>query len=130
MEEPIEPPCWVRVLKGGRALDEVLAEVKVRFYEYNRAVRGTRYYLKPVHKVYKHVGGARRTYEYYGRYWYRVEGRRFRYVGTETPRGLPDPPKNPLAGLSVIREEDDLIIRCELYDKFRQFFVGLEVRAA
>ncbi|MCX8195667.1 MAG: hypothetical protein N3F67_01065 [Acidilobaceae archaeon] len=128
MEEPIEPQCWVRVLRGGRALDEALSEIKVKIYEYNRAIKGTKYYLKPVHKAYRFVGGTRRVYEYYGRYWYRVEGRGLKYIGTQPPLGLPSPPRNPLEGLSVIREGEDLILRCESYDSFKYFFAGLEVR--
>jgi len=76
MEEPIEPPppeeCRLRIVGGARTLDVILADLKESFYEYNRSIGSTGYYLKPVHKVYKYVGGSRRIYEYYGRYWWRL----------------------------------------------------------
>ena len=34
---------------------------------------------------------------------------------------------NPLEGLSVIREGDDVIIRCDVYEKFKWVFEGLVV---
>jgi hypothetical protein len=136
MEEPIEPPygweCRLRVVGGARALDPILADLKRVFYEYNRVIRGTGYYLKPVHKVYKRVGGLVRVYEYYGRYWWRLtrRGGRLRYVysGTIKPRGVPvDPPSNPLEGLSLIREGGDVIVRCSDFDRFARVFEGYPV---
>ena len=103
-------------------------------YEYNDAIRGTGYYLKPVHKVYKNVGGVRRVYEYYGRYWWRRIKRRDRsgyklvYAGTEKPREVPlDPPHTGLEGLRVIVEGDDIIIECSVYYKYKNSFQGLKV---
>jgi len=85
------------------------------------------YYLKPVHKVYRTTGGLRRIYEYYGRYWWRKGDGKLIYAGAKKPGGLPQPPLNPLEGLSVIREGDDVIIRCDVYERFKWVFEGLAV---
>jgi hypothetical protein len=136
MEEPIEPPsleeCRLRVVGGAKVLDFTLASLKEAFYEYNRSIRGTGYYLKPVHKVYKYVGGSRRVYEYYGRYWWRFSrtGRKFRYIyaGVVKPESVQaNPPGNPLEGLSLIREGSDVIVKCSDFEKFSSVFRGYRV---
>ncbi len=136
MEEPIEPPhggkCLLRVVNGAKALDFKLADLKRVFYEYNRVIRGTGYYLKPVHKVYKNVKGSRRVYEYYGRYWWKLVrvnwGVRYVYVGRIKPLDVKvNPPGNPLEGLSLIREGWDVIIKCSDYEKFSEVFKGYKV---
>lgn len=138
-EEPNEPAapggeCRVRVYGGYSRLREALSRVMPMIYRYNDAIRGTGYYLKPVHKVYKVVGGVRRVYEYYGRYWWRRVKRRGRpgyrlvYAGTEKPREVPiEPPSTGLEGLSVIVEGDDVIIDCRVYEDFKSYFEGLRV---
>jgi len=90
---------------------EVLEELKKRFKEYNRAIASSGYYLKPIHYAVKNVGGERRRYAYLGRYWWRVnylgrtsEGKavlKWTYIGKEKPRGLQEPPENPLDGISI-----------------------------
>ncbi|MEM0366339.1 MAG: hypothetical protein QXO93_03790 [Acidilobaceae archaeon] len=133
MEEPIEPirGCRVRVISGALVLDKLLADLKRAIYDYNWRIKSTNYYLKPVHKVYKTVGGARRIYEYYGRYWWRItreEGSvKFIYVGKIKPQNLPEPPINPLEGLVVIRENRDVILECEAYNRFKDIFKGLKI---
>ena len=131
-EEPNEPPpddCKVRVIGGRIVLWRIASEVKSVFYEYNSLISRTGYYLKPVHKVYKRTSdGRRRIYEYYGRYWWRRKGKRLVYAGTEKPRRVRvDPPRHPLEGLSIIVEDDDVIISCADYEKFKGFFEGLPV---
>jgi hypothetical protein len=133
LEEPKEPQtCKIRVINGARVLEKVLDEVKRPLYEYNSVISRHGYYLKPVHKVYKRLSdGSLRVYEYYGRYWWklrRVSGRlRWIYVGNVKPKGLPEPPPHALDGVIVIREGEDIIIDCDLYDKFKNVFSGLPV---
>ena len=128
------PECRVRVLGGALVLDLVLDKIKVEIYEYNTRISKTGYYLKPVHRVYRKTGGQRKVYEYYGRYWWRLERSKGRlkwiYVGRIKPEGLPEPPRHVLEGLSVIREGEDVIIECSLYDKFRTLFDGFPVERA
>ncbi len=129
MEEPTEPPaCQVRI-RGGAAIAEKLSTMARRaVYEYNLAIKGTGYYLKPVHYVYKRAGGRTRVYEYYGRYWWRLDrgsGRvRWRYVGKTKPPGLPDPPSTGLEGLRIIRDGDDIIVDCWVIERFKELFRG------
>jgi len=136
LEEPKEPAassegdCRVRVYGGYLRLREALSRVIPEIYRYNEAIRGTGYYLKPVHKVYKTVRGVRRIYEYYGRYWWRrvrrSGGYRLVYAGTEKPRDVPvEPPRTGLEGLKVIVEGEDVIIECRVYEEFKGFFEGL-----
>ncbi|MCE4620325.1 MAG: hypothetical protein F7C33_04800 [Desulfurococcales archaeon] len=131
-EEPNEPPssdCRLRIYGGARVLREILDEIKRPFYEYNSEISRTGYYLKPVHKVYKRLSdGRRRVYEYYGRYWWRKKGKRLVYSGTRKPARVPlEPPANPLEGLSIIVEDDDIILSCGDYEKFKGYFRGLRV---
>ncbi|MGC9071528.1 MAG: hypothetical protein ACP5HK_02370 [Acidilobus sp.] len=129
-EKPNEPPCMVRVMGGYSAIVTALSDVKEEIYRYNVIASRRGYYLKPVHKVYKATGGARRVYEYYGRYWWRKGNGRLIYAGTSRPPGLPEPPLNPLEGLSLIREGDDVIVRCDVYEKFKWAFSGLRTERA
>lgn len=108
-----------------RALEPYLKAV----YEYNSLISGTGYYLKPVHVVTRRLGGSKRVYVYYGRYWWRVvyAGKRGKtslvrwiYLGTEKPPGLPDPPRNPLEGVSVILEGDDVLVPVEHYERLAE----------
>lgn len=99
------------VKKVNLLLSNFLPEI----YRYNNLVRNKNYYLKPVHIVIKKKSnGSIVKYQYYGRYWYRLErkpGRPSRikwvYMGKEKPeKELPDPPRNPLDGL-VIKISDN-----------------------
>ncbi|MGC9210482.1 MAG: hypothetical protein ACP5FT_04385 [Acidilobus sp.] len=129
-EKPNEPPCMIRVIGGYSAIQSILSDVKEEIYKYNAIASRRGYYLKPVHKVYKVVNGVRRVYEYYGRYWWRRGEGKLIYAGTSRPRGLPEPPLNPLEGLSVIREGEDVIIRCDVYERFKWAFEGLRTERA
>jgi hypothetical protein len=124
-EKPSEPQCRVRVYGGYSAIYSVLSEVKEKLYVYNELASRRGYYLKPVHKVYKRVNGVTRVYEYYGRYWWRKGEGKLIYAGSVKPKGLPEPPENPLEGLSIIREGDDIIVDCSLYDRYSWLFRGL-----
>ncbi|MDM7274882.1 MAG: hypothetical protein P3X22_001995 [Thermoprotei archaeon] len=133
MEEPVEPfksECRVRVFDGAKVLDRVLGDLKMAIYEYNSRIKYTGFYLKPVHKVYKSPGGVRRVYEYYGRYWWRITRKggkvRFEYVGASKPAKVEEPPDNPLEGLVVVREGEDVIVECSVYERFKTFFEGLK----
>ncbi len=122
--------CRIRIYRGGVVIDSILDSIKEEVYRYNTIISRTGYYLKPVHKVYKRKSdGTVKIYEYYGRYWWRFKrdnGRkRLVYAGKEKPRGLPDPPEIPLEGLSVIREDNDIIVDCRDYDRYRHVFKGL-----
>jgi len=79
-----------------------------KIYSYNKLIRYTKYYLKPIHIVVKKKpDGGKTKYYYYGRYWYRLEygsngSRKLKwiYVGKNKPvKDLPEPPDNPLEGL-------------------------------
>ena len=105
-------------------------------YRYNASIRGTGYYLKPVHMVARSVGGERRTYYYIGRYWWRLSyagksGRtsrvRWTYVGREKPPGLPEPPANPFEGLRFYVVGDDVFLDKDVYARFRWLFEGFKV---
>ena len=121
--------CRLIVYNGGIRIDEILDRVKERIYEYNSIAGKLGYYLKPVHKVYRRLSdGTLKVYEYYGRYYWRRSGRRLVYAGTEKPDELPDPGPLGVEGLVVIRiSERDIVIDCEVYDRFRQLFEGLKV---
>lgn len=127
VEEPIEPPCWIRVYSGAQAIARALSELKKDIYAYNSAIRATGYYLKPVHMAYRYVNGRKRVYEYYGRYWWKWVNKRMKYIGRSPPVSLPPPPKSPLEGLKIIRDGNDVILSCEQYDKFKHLFEGLAV---
>ncbi|MCE4599791.1 MAG: hypothetical protein F7C81_06305 [Desulfurococcales archaeon] len=126
-----ESECRIRVYGGGKAIDSVLDSIKEEVYRYNTLISKTGYYLKPVHKVYKRRSdGSIKVYEYYGRYWWRFKeargGKRLVYAGKEKPKGLPSPPRIPLEGLSVIREDGDVIVDCRDYNKYIEVFKGLK----
>ncbi len=127
----------VLVRGGYRRVREALEQYRLRLYKYTSLLSGTGYYLKPVHIVYRRLAdGSRKRYYYYGRYWYRLERRGgrlvWKYVGTSKPKELehlPDPPQNPLEGLSYARigESDDIILEEDVYLRFSWLFEGLEV---
>ena len=128
--------CIVVVRDGLRRVKEVLENYLSELYEYNSRIRGTGYYLKPVHMVTKWRGNSKRTYYYYGRYWWRLEYRgrrgktslvRWVYVGREKPEGLPEPPRNPLEGLKFYVIDGDVYMSCNMFRKFKWIFEGLKV---
>ncbi len=130
----VEDDCKVRVRDGARVIDSIIDDVKKPIYEYNSIISSKGYYLKPVHRVYRHRSdGTRKIYEYYGRYFWRIETRggrkRLVYAGTRKPRGLPDPPRTGLEGLVVLRESNsnDVIIDCHVYERFKHLFEGMNV---
>lgn len=94
---------------------EILEKIKDLFKEYNRYISGSGYYLKPIHFVTKNVKGEKRKFIYLGRYWWKIVylGRsekggvklKWIYIGRTKPSGLPDPPGNPLEGLSIYTKE-------------------------
>jgi len=133
LEEPTEPPpCQVRIRGGVSIADKLASIAKEAVYTYNTKIRGTGYYLKPVHYVYKRTGDGRvKVYEYYGRYWWmltRSRGRvRWRYAGTRKPLNLPEPPRTGLEGLRIIRDGDDIIVDCWVIERFSEFFKGYRV---
>ncbi len=120
--------CRLLVKGGGKRIDSIIDEYKSVIYEYNTRISGQGYYLKPVHKVYRRLSdGTLKVYEYYGRYYWRKAGERLIYAGREKPRGLPDI-HLPFEGLAVIRiNNSDVVIDCDLYDKFKHIFEGLHV---
>ncbi|MCE4602312.1 MAG: hypothetical protein F7C08_04015 [Desulfurococcales archaeon] len=120
--------CRLLIRGGASRIDEILDEVKYKIYSYNTRISHTGYYLKPVHKVYRRLSdGAVKVYEYYGRYYWRKQGKKLVYAGTEKPRGLPEPEPTPLDGLAVIRVGEDIVIDCMVYDKYKDLFHGLKV---
>ena len=105
-----------RVKIKAEVIDEVFRRYQKLVREYNKRIKDTGYYLKPVHIVVKKVKDEVRVYRYYGRYWWRVKylgkktGRsviKWVYIGKEKPKGLENPPKNPLEGVVVYKVKGD-----------------------
>lgn len=128
--------CTIVVKNGLKRVKKVLENYLLKLYEYNSKIKHTGYYLKPVHIVTRWREGIKRTYYYYGRYWWRLEYRgkrgktsliRWVYVGREKPKDLPEPPRNPLEGLRFYVVGDDVYMPCSMFRKFKWVFEGLEV---
>ena len=135
--------CYVLVRGGLEAVEAALEGFRRSLYRYNSLLRGSGYYLKPVHIVTRRLAdGSRRRYMYIGRYWWRLSYTRgrgapshrlaWRYVGRDMPAELrgkvPPPPRNPLEGLSYAAlEGGDILLRVEVYDRFSWVFEGLPV---
>jgi len=105
----------VIIRDGYKLLMEIYAPYRERIYAYNSRIRDSGYYLKPIHIVYKNVNNRRYKYLYFGRYWYRVikKGKRVKwvYIGREKPDPhLPDPPLSPFEGISIIVDNNDVIV--------------------
>ncbi len=127
----------IRIKNGVSYLNKALEEYIRLLYKYNSVIRGTGYYLKPVHLVTKRTADGKKTYMYIGRYWWRIEyvGKRGKtsrikwiYAGREKPRELreyPDPPKHPLVGLTVIIDGDDILVDEKSLKKYYWFFEPL-----
>ncbi|MCE4623413.1 MAG: hypothetical protein F7B11_01515 [Caldisphaeraceae archaeon] len=130
LEKPKEPlsECRIRVIGGYGDIVGLLDSVKEEIYRYNVLASKKGYYLKPVHKVYKPKGkSGKAIYEYYGRYWWKKLRGRLIYSGTTKPRILPNPPENPLEGLSIVREGEDVILDCFVYERYRWIFKDKKV---
>ncbi|RLG87805.1 MAG: hypothetical protein DRO15_04255 [Thermoprotei archaeon] len=106
-----------------KRLNEIL---RYKLYAYNELIRKTGFYLKPIHIVTKRTKEGKRTYYYFGRYWYKLEtyvkdGKRrlkWIYIGTSKPSIiLPEPPKNPLENCIVIVKGNDLIVSDKCYER-------------
>ncbi|MGC8909926.1 MAG: hypothetical protein ACP5O5_05005 [Fervidicoccaceae archaeon] len=126
-------------------LAEILEKIKGYFKSYNKSISGSGYYLKPIHFSSRQVEGKKRKYVYLGRYWWKVlylgrtkEGKvklKWIYVGKTKPSGLPEPPDNPLEGVSIyIKEgEDDFYFidlkgeKIELIEKIEKI-LGKKIR--
>ena len=109
------------VKKGYKVLMEMYSPYRERIYAYNSRIKDSGYYLKPIHVVYKNVNNRRLKYLYFGRYWYRVfkGGKKVKwvYIGKEKPDPhLPDPPISPFEGISIVVENDDLILDERTYN--------------
>ena len=130
---------YLRIINGLDAVERLLEEYKRKIYRYNSLIRDTGFYLKPLHIVSRRVDDGRRTYYYFGRYWWRVvyagkSGKTSRvkwiYVGREKPSelaGYPDPPSYPIAGLRFSVDGRDVIIDRRVYEKYRWVFEGYTV---
>ncbi|AFZ71149.1 hypothetical protein Calag_1444 [Caldisphaera lagunensis DSM 15908] len=129
LEKPNEPPsCKIKVYDGYIDIINILNEIKEKIYLYNTEISKKSYYLKPVHKVYKTKADKKKIiYEYYGRYWWKRINKKFIYSGIAKPKFLPNPPENPLEGLSIVREGNDVILDCSLYEKFKWIFKDRKV---
>ncbi len=129
------PDC-IRVVNGRKALKTILESYVRELYQYNSVIKDTGFYLKPVHIVVKKTSGGKRYYYYYGRYWWRIvyagkKGRtsrvKWKYYGKSKPRelaGYPDPPRNPLEGVKVVVEGDDIIVSIEQFNRIKRFLHG------
>ena len=119
----------VKVLGGRRLVEKIMDEFRRKLYSYNSSIRSTGYYLKPMHVVVRSTSSGKRTYLYFGRYWWRLKyvGKRGRtslvkwfYVGKMKPPNLPDPPVNPLEGISLVIEGEDVVLSKEHYKVFKE----------
>jgi len=135
-EEPKEPPLssrklyvksepggYLRIVGGAFLLESIEYAIKEPYYHYNSLISKYGYYIKPIHKVYKKRSGSKLIYMYYGRYWFRKsEKGRLIYSGTEKPAEIPvEPPPSPLEGVTLIVDNEDLIISESGFDKFIYF---------
>ncbi len=118
----------------GSLWKKAVSEILTAIYQYNSLIKGTGYYLKPMHVVVKRSSKGRIEYIYYGRYWWEVKyigkkGKTSRvkwlYRGNIKPRGLPEPPLNPLTGISVRIEADDLIFDRQVFEEHRDFILSI-----
>ncbi|BCU67233.1 hypothetical protein HS7_06700 [Sulfolobales archaeon HS-7] len=88
---------------------EIIQAIKKAVYDYNSKIRGSGYYLKPIHMVYK----KGKVYIYIGRYWYRITKKnrvlKWTYLGKSKPIiELPEPPSIP-EGV-IIKEGDNYLL--------------------
>lgn len=129
MEKPNEPlsSCKVRIINGYEDIVSELNKIKEVIYVYNSEISNKGYYLKPVHKVYKLKNRNKIIYEYYGRYWWKKLDKKLIYSGVVKPKILPSPPENPIEGLSIIREGNDIVIDCNVYEKFKWVFKNKKI---
>ena len=107
-------------IKGGYTLImSIFSPYRKRIYKYNEEIKDSGYYLKPIHVVYRLLEGRKLKYVYFGRYWYRVYKTREKertklrwiYVGRDKPDPhLPEPPINPLEGLAVVVDGEDILV--------------------
>ncbi|MEM1610983.1 MAG: hypothetical protein QXQ57_04980 [Sulfolobales archaeon] len=123
----------IRVVGGAHKVRKILEEYVKKVKEYNKQIRHTGFYLEPVKMVPRRdpFGNGRLIkYDYYyGRYWYiYISGKergRYLYLGTTKPiETLPDPPKNPLDGVKIIYDEEDILIPEEQFEKVKDLFKG------
>ena len=131
-ERRLQDSCKVRVVEGAEVIDRLLDSLRVVIYEYNTTINDSGYYLKPVHKVYKRrQDGSVRVYEYYGRYWWRMVrkkgGYRAKYAGKVKPRGIRNAPELPIEGLVIVREGRDIIMDCDVYERYKHLFHDRQV---
>lgn len=130
----------LRIYGGYRLVMELYSPYRARIYEYNSTIRESGYYLKPLHIVYKIVHGRKLKYVYFGRYWYRVykvpgEGElkkersriKWLYVGRDKPDPhLPDPPINPLEGIAVIVDGEDILVDERTFEALAKISVAVK----
>ncbi len=119
----------IRVKISMSEIEKLLRDYTMKIREYNKKIKKSGYYLKPVHIVIKKVRGETRVYRYYGRYWWRVlylgkkKGRsiiRWVYIGKEKPVGLEEPPRNPLEGIVIYTlkgDEENIYVPASHYNK-------------
>ncbi len=119
----------IRVKISMSEIEKLLRDYTMKIREYNKKIKKSGYYLKPVHIVIKKVRGETRVYRYYGRYWWRVlylgkkKGRsiiRWVYIGKEKPVGLEEPPRNPLEGIVIYTlkgDKENIYVPASHYNK-------------
>lgn len=123
----------VRIVGGVRRVKEIYDEYVRKLNEYNDQIKHTGFYLKPVMKIVRRDRNdpskvARYDY-YYGKFWYIQISTRQRkayiYVGKEKPlESLPDPPRDPLEGIEMIQEGDDILIPKDQFERVKDLFAG------
>jgi len=148
------PPKLI-ILDAVPRINEIKAEYRKRLEAHQQQIRRlkNKYFLR---KVYVKRGDKTYVYEKYYRYGYfKVEDseeeevviplnlsnleryrfirqhrfkRKMVYVGAKKPKvDIPEPPENPLEGLSFERKKNSVIVDSSVYDKHKNLFEGLEV---
>ncbi|MEM2203013.1 MAG: hypothetical protein QXI22_01490 [Sulfolobales archaeon] len=122
----------IRIVGGAHRIKEIYDNYVREIKEYNNQIKHTGFYLMPVRKTVKksRKDPSKVKYNYYyGRYWYFYISTKERgiyiYVGKEKPlESLPDPPKNPLEGVEIIYDGDDILIPEDQFEKVKDLFKG------
>jgi len=110
-----------------KEVDEILTRLKELIYEYNKNLRGTGFYLRPMHIVYK---GKSKKYIYIGKYWYYLEYKKkkliWNYVGTMKPvSNLPDPPEIP--EVTIIKRDGEYYITQLDLERLKAFLQRVQI---
>lgn len=130
----------IRIVGGVHRLRKIREELLERLREYNDKIKSTGFFLVPVKEIKVKISWPsglveERRYQYYGRYWYMYvsdrSGRGLRpvYVGRSKPlETLPDPPEDPLKGVRIYYDGEDLLVPEDQFERVKDLFKGYPVQ--